>query len=526
MVTRLANRMKLHMGGKNGLPIVSGSTRGCLNSINLLGKDTRDGGVTYDNVWVSRVRDVSNVTCRRPSFLFWHGGTVTNGSQTPESFYNASLGGTATFRAAVLTGDIGNVANQKQATLTKLTFFNMLKNAAFVAAGGTVSADGLLVTVPAVGWWVWSDYTAGVILNPGEYYYTQLQYTKTSSYLGSVYLYSNVCRGDRGGSTTQGSSFDATQVYSTNWTITSTTNSGFFLHGHFAVRGFGNAGTKTVVVDGDSIVAADQSNGNLIDLSGARGWLKRGLNLARYSYFDVSLAGTSIHTIQNDPTTFGIRREIMKLATGAIITDHMTNDRGGSNAPWGSSAVTSLSSRNYFHNQFLRSVAPLAKIIRCTILQYCGSTDNFATSANQVTLSGNDCIFPGGNQYLYADYLMRRGAYLGIPFSNPSDPDGAFDFYAVSRQVAVLMGANDVVDGKWPCNGIAKFFTLDGLHPATPYHTLLSIMFAQQALTLFGFGGGDGSSTIAYSGPYAKSAVMGGLSANGVSGLLLNNLKF
>ena len=97
---------------------------------------------------VHRQRDRTNVAVQRPWLEFFHGRVLSTGVVDLELETGLSGGTTAKYRCALLTAISGTAKNQSSATVTPATFFGMLEDAGFVAAGGTVSLDGRTITVP------------------------------------------------------------------------------------------------------------------------------------------------------------------------------------------------------------------------------------------------------------------------------------------------------------------------------------------------------------------------------------------
>ena len=130
-------------------PVTSGSVRAQM----MVGQSgTYAGGERATH----RLRDRSNVAIARPWLEFFHGRILSSGVVDTELETGLASGVAAKYRAAILTGISGTGKNQTGATVHRATFLGMLDDAAFVAAGGAVSADGLTVTVPN-GWRFRSD---------------------------------------------------------------------------------------------------------------------------------------------------------------------------------------------------------------------------------------------------------------------------------------------------------------------------------------------------------------------------------
>lgn len=437
-----------------------------------------------------RLRDRSNVAIARPWLEFFHGRILSSGVVDTELETGLASGGTATYRAAVLTGISGSGKNQAGAEVHRARFHGMRDDAAFVAAGGAVSTDGLAVTVPN-GWRFRSD-RLELSLSAGEEYFVQTECVAANGAVAPNPR-GRACipaLGDLTFNEAAGSAADT--VFAKDWSAVwnATLTSAF---GPVAVLGTGSA--PVVVVDGDSVIcdlAAPGTGANGTDAGdafGVKAFAKRALNAAGYAFLDVSVPGTNVGNLMAGYGRSGIRADLMQYGAAAI-SDHLHNDRRStvafaatagwseaSRAPWNS---TGLGTRYAWHNDWLRTkLAPGARIVRCTLLPYTASTDGWASTANQ-TGRNDDAVWAAdyatgtaGDQFKLNDLVMRRGAFAGIAYGAPGQPDAGFDLYAAVGATA---------DGKWPAGG-----TADGAHPSQTLQAAVAAVLVPLLPTLLGF---------------------------------------
>jgi hypothetical protein len=437
-----------------------------------------------------RQRDRSNVAVARPWLEFHHGRILSSGVVDVELETTLSGGATARYRAALLTGISGTAKNQAGATLTPASFFGMLGDAAFVAAGGAVSGDGLTVTVPNGGRFRTDRFELS--LAAGQEYFVQTECVAAD---GSVTpnprgRYCIPALGDLNFNEPAAST--ANTVYKRDWSAVwdATPSSAF---GPVAVLGGGTA--PVVVISGDSIICdvarpgsgANGSDGG--DGFGVKAFAKRALNAAGYAFIDVSVPGTNVGNLMAGHGRAGIRADLMRHGA-AVITDHLHNDRrsgiafaatGGwseaNRAVWNS---TGLRTRYAWHNDWLRTrLRPGARIVRCTLAPYTNSSDGWATTGGQ-TGRNDDAVWAadyatgaGGDQFKLNDLVMRRGLYAGLAYGAPGEPDAGFDLYAA------LGGTGD---GLWPAAG-----TSDGTHPSEAGQAAAAAVLAPLLPALLGF---------------------------------------
>jgi hypothetical protein len=437
-----------------------------------------------------RLRDRSNVAVARPWLEFFHGRVLSSGVVDTELETGLASGVTARYRAALLTGISGTAKNQTGASVHRATFLGMREDAAFLAAGGAVSADGLTVTVPN-GWRFRSD-RLELSLAAGEEYFVQTECIAASGAVAPnprgracIPALGDLTFNEAAGST-------ADTVFKANWSAVwnASPTSAF---GPIAVLGSGSA--PLVIVDGDSIIAdlaapGTGANGTEAgDAFGVKNFAKRALNARGYAFLDVSVPGSNVGNFMAGYGRSGLRAGLMKYGR-AVITDHLHNDRRSTvafaatagwsetnRAPWNS---TGLRTRYAWHNDWLRTrLAPGARIVRCTLVPYTSSTDGWTSTSGQ-TGRNDDAVWAAdyatgaaGDQFKLNDLIMRRGAYAGLAYGTAGEPDAAFDLYAAVGGTA---------DGKWPAGG-----TTDGTHPSETLQAAAAAVLAAKLPALLGF---------------------------------------
>ncbi len=392
------------------------------------------------NVLVHRTYDKTNVVCDTP-WLVMANKYIDGGGAQRGSAVEIGTGGSIQVRAAFLTGIAAATTNQSTATVWKCTFFGMKKDGAFLAAGGSVSTDGLTITVPD-GYMFRTDPQPGLRLTAGQKYIQQVEITYQVGFKRIAGRSGRTDLGDMRFVTNSGS---ANTVYNKDFSAGTLIGGAQFYPA--AVLGYGNA--KVVAIDGDSIFS--DGAGTVGDADGVTSIPKQALNAAGYSFIDVSIPGSNV----NDLTYGGYDLRMGLLAEvnpDVVWTDGGHNDRGAAQLTQTWAAVLPLMQ---WHTGLLRSSAPNARIIRSTLCPHTNSSNSFVDSAGQTYQTAAD-TYPTGWQFSYSDWLLRKGAYAGIAFSGLQEPDAAFDLAG-----AVLMTA----DGKWASNGMANYYTPDGTHP-------------------------------------------------------------
>lgn len=425
-------------------PIVSGSVRTNIPNVTAVAS----GSLAF----VFRSADYSVVQCDNPVVEMWNGYCIGNGTHVAAA--ETPTGAALQVRYALLTGGPGTAAaNQAGATVWAATFYGMLSDPEFKAAGGTVSADGLTVTVPD-GLRFRTDPISGLRLSPLARYYHQLEEVYQTGQLRVT--------GDNGTGATLGdyrwsqATNASSPVYSTDWSAAYGGTTPVTIAGStrmpIAVLGTGDGGprSKLVAIEGDSI----NTNGVNVYLGtyGERSIVKTALINAGYSFVNAASAGSNMGEMK----TYGgwrVRMGLLKNAY-AVITDHGHNDRGTSVGTFSGVALPLFQ----WHTGMLRAFAkPGAKIIRSTLAPHTNSSDGFLTLANQSyqTAADNPSTgWVGG----YLDYLRRTGAYAGTVFSGLQDPDGYWD---------LLSDLGAAADIKWPVDGVTtNYGTVDGTHPS------------------------------------------------------------
>lgn len=467
-------------------PIVSGSIR----SMMMIGQ----GGTTLNNERaIFRLRDRSNVRCADPWFEFFHGRILSGGQVGMSIETTLPSGVTCNYRCAILTGISGTGKNQSAATVHRLTFFDMNDDAAFIAAGGSVSGDGRTITVPN-GRRFRSDRLDGVVFEASDEYFIQTECVAAD---GSVAnnprgRISQPTLGDINIAVPAGDTAD--WVYATDWSsrLSSAPSSGC---GPIAVLGTGEPGVKTVIVDGDSIISQSASpftgpnNTDIGNSLGVVAFAKRALSEAGYSYIDVSVPGTNIGNFMGGYNKDGIRADLMQYGD-AVITDHGHNDRrsgiafdavaGWSEASPSTWNSTGLRTRLEWHNEWLRSkIKPGGRIVRCTLSPQTNSTDAWATAENQTgrnddsTWAADYATTSTGDQFKFSDLVMFRGLYSGLTPGADGLHDAGFDLYDA---------LGGTVDGAWPAAG-----TADGTHPSETLHAAAAAALSLELSDLLGW---------------------------------------
>lgn len=464
-------------------PVTSGSVRAQM----MIGQSgTYAGGERATH----RLRDRSNVAISRPWLEYFHGRVLSTGVVDTELETGLASGVTAKYRAALLTGISGTGKNQAGATVHRATFLGMRDDAAFVAAGGAVSDDGLTVTVPN-GWRFRSD-RLELSLAPREEYFVQTECMAASGAVAPNPR-GRACIPALGDLTFNEAAASATDtVFRKDWSpVWNASPTSAF--GPVAVLGSGHA--PVVIVDGDSIICDLASPGTGVngtdvgDAFGVKNFAKRALNAMGYAFIDVSVPGTNVGNLMAGHGRDGLRAGLMTHGR-AVITDHLHNDRRSTvafaaTAGWSETAraawnSTGLRTRYQWHNDWLRTkLGEGARIVRCTLAPYTSSTDGWTTVANQ-TGRNDDAVWTAdyatgsaGDQFKLNDLIMRRGAYAGLAYGGAGEPDAGFDLYAAVGGIA---------DGRWPAGA-----TADGTHPSEVRHATAAATLAPLLADLLGF---------------------------------------
>lgn len=396
----------------------------------------------------------TNVQVDRPYYVWANSYNLTSGI-TPSTAGDIAAANAIQHRAAILTGVSGTAANQGGTTVWKCRYYGMLKDPAFLKAGGSVSGDGYTITIPP-GIVIQSDPIPGLRLTSGQAYIFQLEELYTAAALSRMGgLLGVTALGDR-----YWVSSTANQpggpVYSGDWSVSYAgvatgggANNAFSFP--LAILGEGSPGTRVVGIDGDSIAygTTDVGDGN-----GVLGAYAKALNAAGYSFLYLPVPGTNIG--QRFSGYLPNARLDLLRHCDAVITNHGHNDEGGS---YTSSAFIALARQNWSLLKAKMKPTGARRVIQATLTPSTNSGDGWAsqTTTSQPTFKSAEATYPNGAQFSLADYVMRRGPYAGVPFSDPNDPSAGYDFYAA------IGGAN----GLWPAAG-----TADGTHPASSLFAL------------------------------------------------------
>lgn len=385
---------------------------------------------------------------------------------------------------AFLTGISGTGQNQSGATLTPVTWFNaangvagyvglvvgvssiVYKTAAeFTAAGGSISGDGITITVPG-GWWVRCDSATGLTLSGAYCIQWESSAPQGQQYVSTVSGRTNLC--DYGKDSTARSG-----LLIKDWTTLTGVGSGSINASPCAVYGINAQGKKTIGVDGDSIANDNfdrDASGLYGDAEGSFGFIGRALNAAGYPMVRTAISGEAATPI-NAYGGWALRKHQLRYAH-AIITDMGHNDRGYS---W---ATLQPILRAHWTRLRQAGVGGNARVIATTWFPQANSTDNWATTANQTSTTG-----PGTMQYdSYNPFIVAGNFNTGL-----GDPDAGYDAYAALYAGAAAAGATDVVATKWPANGTAKAYANDLTHPANLTHAYVGADLAPKLPAILGF---------------------------------------
>jgi len=473
----------------DSLPIVSAAVR-CRISAG-------DAAVGSNNVTSTRIAEKTNVAGSAPQVEYWNGWVNAALSTAAQE---VGSGSATTLRAALVTGVSGVALNQTGATVTPLTWFNAAACAAgfawkldgvaataaeFVAAGGSVSADGLTITVPD-GWRVLSDAATALSFAAGDRYYVQLEDSKAQ---GLRRPNIGVAQKTTLGDATRQQATTGTMVFSADWTGASQTN-GAVITSPVNVWMTGAAGQKVAAIAGDSIITetGDVAVGTTTfegDGDGCLAFANRALNAAGYSWVRTSVPGTKASNINQYG---GHAQRLLSLRfASAVITNMGNNDRG---LAWAGAAPTGFLATHRWYWQQLRAACLSGKgrVIQCTYSPKTTSTDTWATAANQT------------DNAAALQYSQYNPWYLARQFSRADgDPDEVFDFYGAmfstqalntASAVAVIGGQAAytlVTDKLFPSNGTANSGSRDGTHPSGPLYAGVASVLKGQLPALCGF---------------------------------------
>lgn len=455
--------------GRLPAPIISGSVRAMLP---IAGNTPSTRG--SNGYMTTRITDYAVRTVRNPQFDWW-AGWVNSAGQTGQAAEHA-LGAPLVIRASLLTGVTPPALNQSSATLWRLTFFNMLLDSAFVAAGGTVSGDGYTVSIPS-GLWARSDPVFGATLGALSAYMLLMEEHYAST---DVLAYATRARGsgDLGDAVTASGS-QQSYVTSKDWTGTSfaTTN----LRHCQGVIGMGSPGDRSVLVYGTSILAPD-GNDNNGDTYGARGYVRRALRQGGYPHFAAAVPGTTI----NDVYLYGGDSARLRYAAyaDAVVYD-AANDRTGNWADAGGI---------YAKLKWLGQRFRAAGARRITVQvppPHIKSSATFSTLADQLTAGYSTAASNPASGWVNQTMIpwgTRAGAYAGVPFDIASgEPEAGWDTWGKLHAAAVANGYTSQL-GLFPVDGsTAHLMTPDGTHPTGPAVTLLADSLAADLPALLGF---------------------------------------
>lgn len=456
-----------------------------------------DAAVGSNNVTSTRIAEKTNVAGSAPSVEYWN-GWVNAG--LPTSAQEVGSGSATTLRMALLTRLTGVALNQSTATLTPLTWFNAgscvadyafkldgvaATAAEFVAAGGSVSADGLTIVVPD-GWRVRSDPATSVTLAAGERYYIQMEDSKAQ---GLRRPNIGVAQKTALGDATRQQATTGTMVFSADWSAASQSNGAVisspinvFMTGLSGQKVVGTAGDSIITETGDLIVGTTTIDG---DGDGCLAFANRALNAAGYSWVRTSVPGTKASTVF---TYGGHAQRLLSLRyCSAVISNMGHNDRG---LAWAGAAPSGfLALHRWYWNQLRAAcLGGSGRIVQCTYAPKSTSTDTWATAANQT------------DNAAALQYSQYNPWFLARQFSKADgDPDEVFDFYGALYSTQGLNTANAVAliggqaaftlvtDKLFPSNNSANGGSRDGTHPSGPLYAGVAAVMKGHLPALVGF---------------------------------------
>lgn len=434
----------------------------------------------------ARIEDYALVPCRDPWIEY--SATYVNTALTTAPHEVATTNATPV-AGAFLVGLSGNGQNQSGATLTPVTWNNAAAGTAgyvgvvvgevanqlviaykngsqFSAAGGSISGDGITLTLPG-GWWARSDSAVGVQLNGRYAYHWEGSSPQGQQYLNSVSGRTSLA--DLGKDSTVRSG-----LLLKDWTSLTGVGVGTVNVSPCAVFGISDAGKRCIGIDGDSIHNDNfdrDGSAQYGDAFGSYGYAGRAARLAGYPFVRTAISGEAATPI-NTYGGWALRRQLLRFCS-AILTDMGHNDRGFN---WSTFQPVI---RAHWARLRAAGINGDARIIPTTWMPQASSTDNWLTPGAQTATMG-----PGTMGYDSYNPFLRAGVYnraLG-------DPDAFYDAYARMYALAAANGATDVTDGKWPTNGTtAKLFANDATHPTQLVHTYLGADLATQLPTLLGW---------------------------------------
>lgn len=471
------------------LPIVSAAVR-----VRISGGDAAVGS---NNVTSTRIGEKTNVAGSAPSVEYWN-GWVNAG--LPTAAQEVGSGSATTLRMALVTNLSGVSLNQSSATITQLTWFNVINGVSdfafkldgsvgtpseFLANGGSVSNDGFTIVVPD-GWRVRSDPATNITFKSGERYYIQLEDSKAQ---GLRRPNIGVAQKTALGDATRQQATTGTMVFSKDWSSASQSN-GALITSPINVWMTGELGQKVVATAGDSIIT---ETGDLIvgtttldgDGDGCLGFANRALNSAGYSWVRTSVPGTKASTVY---TYGGHSQRLLSLRyCQAVISNMGHNDRG---LAWSGAAPSGfLALHRWYWNQLRQNcLNSSGRIIQCTYLPKVTSTDTYATVVNQTDNASS------------LQYSQYNPWLLSAQFSKADgDPDASFDAYGAmysteglttANAIALLGGQSSfslVADKLFPANNSANGGSRDGTHPSGPLHAAIATVLRNRLYSLLKF---------------------------------------
>lgn len=277
-----------------------------------------------------RTYDKTNVAVASPRIRFLHGYVV--GVTGEERGANPTLPASiVSYEYSILTNISGRATDQSAATLTRATFNELGANAAFLAAGGTVTGGGYIANVPEA----WSfDSDPLPDLTAGQSYMHQVKVKGADLVRHPANISSHAAgMGDliwnASGEFGPGATGDL--VLSKNWVGTSAPSQFGAILAPWMVLGTGDASIPVFGINGDSIENGVGGDPNLAltsedlgDADGVQNYVKRGLNLAGKSFIDASVSGSNIRNMRDvfPATQSGWRMQAMQLC------DHAFNGLG------------------------------------------------------------------------------------------------------------------------------------------------------------------------------------------------------
>lgn len=174
--------------------------------------------------------------------------------------------------------------------------------------------------------------------------------------------------------------------------------------------------------------------GDTFDISGNFGLFGRSVG-AKYAYINAGVSGDRADLAA---ASMGLRASLAAYVT-RVILQHGVNDLLA-----GRTAQQILDARTLMRAQ-LKAVNPKVQIWDTTILPRTNSTDSWATLANQTAYTAVPTF--------ESERVAFNNALRTLPQTNSSGVIDSADVFETSRN-----------SGKWVTNGVAFYFTVDGLH--------------------------------------------------------------